>query len=117
MDWLPRIFDWLSDHEAGISAVAAVLADEERCRRFLPGYRAREAQVELAKGRTTGEVVRQLGITAQTYYRWRKEYGGLRLDQAKRRKELEKENSRLRKLLAEQALDDTILNEAASADF
>ena len=77
----------------------------------------REAEVELAKGRTTGEVVRQLGITEQTYYRWRKEYGGLRLDQAKRLKELEKENARLKKLLAEQTLDNAILKEAASGNF
>ena len=77
----------------------------------------REAEVELAKGRTTGEVVRELGITEQTYYRWRKEYGGLRLDQAKRLKELEKENLRLKKLLAEQTLDNAILKEAASGNF
>jgi putative transposase len=77
----------------------------------------REAEVELAKGLTTGEVVRKLGITEQTYYRWRKEYGGLRLDQAKRLKELEKENTRLKKLLAEQSLDNAILKEAASGNF
>jgi transposase-like protein len=77
----------------------------------------REAEVELAKGQTTGEVVRNLGITEQTYYRWRKEYGGLRLDQAKRLKELEKENARLKKLLAEQSLDNAILKEAASGNF
>jgi transposase-like protein len=77
----------------------------------------REAEVELAKGLTTGDVVRKLGITEQTYYRWRKEYGGLRMDQAKRLKELEKENSRLKKLLAEQSLDNAILKEAASGNF
>ncbi len=77
----------------------------------------REAEVELAKGQTTGDVVRKLGITEQTYYRWRKEYGGLRLDQAKRLKELEKENGRLKKLLAEQTLDNAILKEAASGNF
>jgi putative transposase len=77
----------------------------------------REAEVELSKGQSTGDVVRKLGITEQTYYRWRKEYGGLRLDQAKRLKELEKENSRLKKLLAEQALDNAILKEAASGNF
>jgi len=77
----------------------------------------REAEVELAKGQTAGEVVRKLGITEQTYYRWRKEYGGLRLDQAKRLKELEKENARLKKLLAEQSLDNAILKEAASGNF
>ena len=77
----------------------------------------REAEVELAKGQTTGDVVRRLGITEQTYYRWRKEYGGLRVDQAKRLKELEKENSRLKKLLAEQALDNAILKEVSSGNF
>ena len=77
----------------------------------------REAEVELAKGLTTPDVVRKLGITEQTYYRWRKEYGGLRLDQAKRLKELEKENARLKRLLAEQTLDNAILKEAASGNF
>ena len=77
----------------------------------------REAEVELAKGQTTGDVVRKLGITEQTYYRWRKEYGGLRMDQAKRLKELERENGRLKKLLAEQTLDNAILKEAASGNF
>ncbi len=77
----------------------------------------REAEVELAKGLTTVDVVRKLGITEQTYYRWRKEYGGLRLDQAKRLKELEKENGRLKRLLAEQTLDNAILKEAASGNF
>ncbi len=77
----------------------------------------REAEVELAKGQTTSEVARKLGIAEQTYYRWRKEYGGLRLDQAKRLKELEKENGRLKRLLAEQTLDNAILKEAASGNF
>ena len=77
----------------------------------------REAEVELSKGQTTIDVVRKLGITEQTYYRWRKEYGGLRMDQAKRLKELEKENSRLKKLLAEQALDNAILKEVSSGNF
>ena len=77
----------------------------------------REAEVELAKGRTVAQVVKKLGITEQTYYRWRKEYGGLRVDQAKRLKELEKENTRLKKLLAELELDKAILKEAASGNF
>ena len=77
----------------------------------------REAEVELVKGQTTGDVVRRLGITEQTDYRWRKEYGGLRMDQAKRLKKLEKENSRLKKLLAEQALDNAILKEVSSGNF
>ncbi len=77
----------------------------------------RTAEIELAKGLGTVEVVRNLGITEQTYYRWRKEYGGLRLDQAKRLKELEKENTRLKKLVADQALDNAILKEVSSGKF
>ncbi len=77
----------------------------------------REAEVALAQGQTTVEVARKLSITEQTYYRWRKEFGGVRLDRAKRLKDLEKENSRLKKLLAEQALDNAILKEAASGNF
>jgi len=73
----------------------------------------REAEVLMAKGMTTQEAVRQIGITDQTYYRWRRSYGGMRLDQAKRLKELEKENARLRKLVADQALDMAILKEAS----
>jgi transposase-like protein len=73
----------------------------------------REAEVELAKGHSLAEVVRKLGITDQTYYRWRKEYGGLRTDQARRLKELEKENARLKKVVADQVLDMAILKEAA----
>ena len=73
----------------------------------------REAEVELAKGRTVDQVVKKLGVTVQTYYRWRKEYGGLLMDQAKRLKELEKENARLKKLVAEAELDKAILKEAA----
>ena len=73
----------------------------------------REAELELARGRTIAEVVRRLGITDQTYYRWRKEYGGLRTDQARRMKELERENDRLKKLVADLSLDNAILKEAA----
>jgi transposase-like protein len=77
----------------------------------------REAEVELAKGQTAAEVCRKLGVTEQTYYRWRKEYGGLRIEQAKKLKQLEKENARLKKLVADQALDNAILKEAASGNF
>ena len=77
----------------------------------------RTAEIELAKGLGTAEVVRKLEIAEQTYYRWRKEYGGLRLDQAKRLKELEKENTRLKKLVADQALDNAILKEVSSGKF
>ncbi len=77
----------------------------------------REAEVELAKGLTVAEVARKLGITEQTYYRWRKEYGGLTMPRAKRLKELERENSQLKRLVADQALDIAILKEAASPNF
>ncbi len=77
----------------------------------------REAEVTLAKGRSLAKVVRKLGITEQTYYRWRKEYGGLRTDQAKRFKELEKENVRLKRVVADLTLDNSILKEAASPNF
>ena len=77
----------------------------------------REAEVELAKGQPLAEAVRKLEIAEQTYYRWRKEYGGLRIDQAKRLKDLEKENGRLKKLVADQALDNAILKEVASGNF
>jgi transposase-like protein len=73
----------------------------------------REAELELARGLTIAAVVRKLGITEQTYYRWRKEYGGLRTDQARRMKELERENGRLKKLVADLSLDNAILKEAA----
>ncbi len=71
----------------------------------------------LAKGQALTLVVRKLEISEQTYYRWRKEYGGLRVDQAKRLKELEKENGRLKKLVADQALDNAILKEVAAGRF
>jgi len=77
----------------------------------------REAEVTLAKGQPLAKVVRKLGITEQTYYRWRKEYGGLRTDQAKRFKALEKENARLKKVVADLTLDNAILKEAASPNF
>jgi len=76
----------------------------------------REAEVELAAGSTIKQVAKKLGINEQTYYRWRKEHGGLRMDQAHRLKELERENSRLKQLVAEQALDISILKEAASGN-
>ena len=77
----------------------------------------REAEIALARGQTVPEAAKQIGIAEQTYYRWKKEYGGLRVDQAKKLKELEKENARLKKLLAEAELDKAILKEAASGNF
>jgi transposase-like protein len=77
----------------------------------------REAEVHLAQGQTVGQTARRLGISELTYYRWRREYGGMRVDQAKRLKELERENTRLKQLVAEQALDNSILREAAQGNF
>jgi transposase-like protein len=77
----------------------------------------RQADVELAKGQTVAAVCKLLGITDQTYFRWRKEYGGLKVDQAKRFKELEQENARLKRVVANLALDNAILKEAATGNF
>ncbi len=77
----------------------------------------RRAEVELAQGATVAQACKRIEVTEHTYYRWRSEYGGLRLDQAKRLKALEKENGRLKKRVAEQALDIAILKEAASGNF
>ena len=73
----------------------------------------REAEVLLSQGSTAVEASRKLGITEQTYYRWRREYGGMKVDQAKRFKELEKENTRLKKLVADLSLDNAILKEVS----
>jgi transposase-like protein len=77
----------------------------------------REAEVELAKGTPVAQACKRIGITEQTYYRWRKSYGGLKVDQAKRLKALEVENARLKRLLADAELDKAILKEAASGNF
>jgi putative transposase len=77
----------------------------------------RTVEVQISKGRTTAQAAKKIGVTEQTYYRWRKEYGGLRTDQAKRLKTLEKENGRLKRLLADAELDKAILQEAASGNF
>ena len=77
----------------------------------------RKMEVEIANGRTTAQAAREVGITEQTYYRWRKEFGGLKLGQAKRLKELEKENSRLKRLVAELSLEKQVLREVAQGNF
>ncbi len=77
----------------------------------------REAEVHLSKGLTTGEVCKKLGITENTYYRWRREYGGLKLDQAKRFKQMEQENARLKRIVADQQIDIAILKEVADPNF
>ena len=73
----------------------------------------REAEVRLAQGETVGQVCRQLGVSEQTFYRWRREYGGLRMDQAKRLKQLETENTRLRRAVSDLTLDNQTLKEIA----
>ncbi len=77
----------------------------------------REAEVLLAKGISVSQASKQIGVTEQTYYRWRKEYGGLKVEQAKRLKEVEKENGRLRRAVADLTLDKLILQEAARGNL
>ena len=77
----------------------------------------REVELQCNQGKTITEACRGLGITEQTYYRWRKEYGGMHTSDARRMKELEKENARLKKLVAEQALDISILRDVNSKNF
>jgi putative transposase len=77
----------------------------------------RQVEVALSQGQTVAQACKAIGITEQTYYRWRKEYGGLKTDQAKRLKELERQNARLKRLLADAELDKAILREAADPNF
>ena len=77
----------------------------------------READVKLSQGRSVGQLCREMGITEQSYYRWRKEYGGMKTAQVKRLKELERENGRLKKAVAELTLDKLILKEALEGNF
>ena len=77
----------------------------------------REAEVALAQGKTVAEASRQIGVTEQTFYRWRSEYGGLRVDQVKRLKQLESENTRLKRAIADLTLDNQILKEASEGNF
>ena len=77
----------------------------------------REAEVGLARGKSVKLISRELGITEQTYYRWRREYGGMKTSQAKRLKELEKENQRLKRAVADLTVDNMILKEASKGNF
>jgi|TARA_B100001971_G_C17643755_1_gene264661 transposase-like protein len=77
----------------------------------------REAEIHINQGASISEASRKIGVTEQTYYRWRKEYGGLRIEQAKKLKGLEKENTRLKKLVADLSLDNAILKEVAEGNF
>jgi transposase-like protein len=77
----------------------------------------REVEIMLSKGSTIGEASKRIGVTEQTYYRWRKQYGGMKVEQAKRLKDLEKENFRLKKLVADLSLDNAILKEVSRGNF
>ena len=77
----------------------------------------REAEVLLAQGMTVGQICRQLSISEQTYYRWRKQYGGMKISQAKRMKDMERENTRLKKAIADLTLDKVILKEALEGNY
>ena len=77
----------------------------------------RQIEVAIANGKTTPQACKEAEITQQTYYRWRKEYGGLKLDQAKRLKELEKENTKLKRLVAELSLEKQVLKDVAEGNF
>ncbi len=77
----------------------------------------REAEIHINQGIPIAEASRKIGITQQTYYRWRKEYGGLRIEQAKKLKNLEKENAWLKKLVADPSLDNAVLKEAAAGNY
>lgn len=77
----------------------------------------REAEIVLAQGGTFADACRRIGVTEQSYYRWRKEYGGLKMDQARRMKDLEKENARLRRAVSDLTLDKLILQEASRGNF
>ena len=76
----------------------------------------REAEILLSQGSTVAEASRKLGVTDHTYYRWRREYGGMRVEQARRLKELEKENIRLKRLVADVSLDNAILKKVAKGN-
>jgi hypothetical protein len=89
-------------------------------RRYTPEQiinKLRQAEVEISNVATIPVASNNIGVTTQTYYRWRAQYGGMRVDQAKRLKELERENGQLKKIVADQALDISILKEAASGNF
>ena len=77
----------------------------------------RQAEIRISEGKTVAEVVRELGVSEPTYYRWRKQYGGMEVEQLRRLKELEQENARLKRLVSDQALDNAILKEVSRGNF
>ncbi len=92
----------------------------KRARRHTPEQiigKLRDADVDLANGATVGEVCQQLEVSEQTYYRWRSQYGGMKAEEAKRLKELEQENARLKRLVADLSLDNQMLKELSQGNF
>jgi transposase-like protein len=77
----------------------------------------RQAEIRISEGKTIAEAARELGVSEQTYYRWRKEYGGMEVNHVRRLKELEQENGRLKRIVADQALDNAILKEVSRGNF
>ena len=93
---------------------------KQRARRHTPEQiirKLRDADVDLANGLTVGEVCQKLGVSENTYYRWRNQYGGMKADEARRLKELEQENARLKKLVADLSLDNQMLKELSEGNF
>lgn len=80
-------------------------------------HKLREIEVEMAKGLSAQDASRKAGVSEQTYYRWKKEYGGMKFDQVKRLKELEKENTRLKRVVADLSLDNAMLKDVAEGNF
>jgi transposase-like protein len=120
------LFDWDGHDLTGVFVPAGVRENPLRrtagmsIKKYKPEQIVtllRQIEVEIANGKTTPQACRDAQITAQTYYRWRKEYGGLRLDQAKRLKELEKENAKLKRLVAELSLEKQVLKDVAEGNL
>jgi len=101
------MLDWIIKKGGGIPLARKQFKPEQIINKL------REAEVLISQGNTIGQASRKIGITEQTYYRWRREYGGMGVEQAKQLKELEKENTRLKRLVADLSLDNAILKEAA----
>jgi hypothetical protein len=99
------------------AASAAPLPSSERNRQNVALEDPGQAEIRTSEGKTIAEAVRELGISEQTYYRWRKQYGGMEVNQARRLKELEQENGRLKRLVADQALDLSIHKEVSRGNF
>jgi putative transposase len=99
------------------TAVHALALDDAANRAYRPANPDHRARVAMANGKTTAQSCKEAEITEQTYYRWRKEYGGLQVDQARRLKELEQENVKLKRLVSELSLEKLVLKDIASGNF